>query len=191
MNVMSQSRNGPGEVSPQPRRRRSGAFAAVSVLIATFTLLVVSVILVSDRSPESSGVQDIDHGRRAAFAVWWHDAYPDILALQAVLDEAQRALRRMDPVGLSSACQVMHDVAAVQVPSHLPAPERDLGAELSAAAADAHSAAHMCLSVVEKTPNNYDAEFVSNLEQSGRQVKSAMATATEYLAGPATGPTGQ
>lgn len=85
----------------------------------------------------------------------------------------------------------MHDVAAVQVPAYLPAPEGGLGAELSAAAADAHSAAHMCLSVVEKTPNNYDGEFVSNLEQSGRQVKSAMATANEYLAGAATGPTGQ
>jgi len=158
--------------------------------MVTFTLLIVSVILLTDRAKEPNGVQDIDHSRRAAFSQWWSEAYPDVSALQAVLDEAQRALRRREPVALASACQVMHDVAAVQVPAHLPAPEGDLGAELSAAAADAHSAAHMCLSVIEQTPNNYDAEFLSNLEQAGRQVKAAISTANEYLAGSDAGPTG-
>ncbi len=77
----------------------------------------------------------------------------------------------------------MHDVAAVRVSAHLPGPDEDLSAELGAAATDAHNAAHMCLSVIERTPNNYDAEFLSNLEQADRQVKVAIATANEYLAG--------
>lgn len=42
--------------------------------------------------------------------------------------------------------------------------------------------------MIEQTPNNYDAEFLSNLEQAGRQVQAAMATANKYLAGSATGP---
>lgn len=158
--------------------------------MVAFALLVVSVILATDRAGETDGAQDIDRGRRVAFSQWWSEAYPAVSALQGILDEAQRALRRREPVALASACQVMHDVAAVQVPSHLPAPEGDLGAELGAAAEDAHSAAHMCLAVVEQTPNNYDAEFVSNLEQAGRQVKSAMSTANEYLAGSSAEPTG-
>ncbi len=170
------------------QKRRPRALAAVLVLMVTFALLIVSVILMTDRADDTAGVLDIEDSRRAAFSQWWNAAEPDVAALQAVLDETQRALRRREPVALASACQVMHDVAAVQVPAHLPAPVGDLSAELGAAAADAHAAAHMCLSVIEQTPNNYDAEFLSNLDQAGRQVQAAMATANKYLAGSATGP---
>ncbi len=190
MEEPAQSRSGPVGVPTPPRIRRSRALATVLVIVATFALLIVSVVLMNDRTNESNAVQDIDHIRRAAISQWWNEAYPDVTALQAVLDEAQRALRRREPVALASACQVMHDVAAVQVPAHLPAPDGDLGAELGAAAEDAHSAAHMCLSVIDQTPNNYDAEFVSNLEQASRQVKSAISSANEYLAGSPSDPAG-
>ncbi len=169
--------------APPPRRRWYRWLAVGMALTVAFALLIVSVILLTDRSGRPDRALDVDFGRRTAFAQWWDAAYPDVSALQAVVDEAQRSLRLAEPRALTSACQTMHDVAAVRVPAHLPAPEGDLSAELGAAATDAHAAAHMCLSVVERTPNNYDAEFLSNLEQADRQVKAAMATANEYLAG--------
>lgn len=173
----------PGAGSQPARRRGYRMLVAALVLTVTFALLILSVVLLTGRSHESDDAERMDQGRRASFAQWWTGAYPDVAALQAVLDETQRALRHAEPGALASACQVMHDVAGVRLPAHLPAPDQEVGAQLLAAAEDAHSAAHMCLSVFEQTLNNYDAEFVSDVEQAGRQVKAAMSTTNEYLAG--------
>ncbi|MGW0161053.1 hypothetical protein ACWDUN_17255 [Mycobacterium sp. NPDC003323] len=170
------------EVSKRRRRRGHRILVGGLAFTVTFALLILSVVLITDRSNEADDAERLDQSRRVAFAHWWNEAHPDVSALQAVLDEVQRAMRHADAPALASACQVMHDVAAVKVPAHLPGPEQELGAQLGAAAADAHSAAHMCLSVLEQTLNNYDAEFVSDVEQADRQVKAAMSTANEYLA---------
>lgn len=172
-----------GGSTQRPIRGGYRILAAGLVLIVTVAAVILSVMLLTEKSHEADDARRLDQSRRTSLAQWWTEARPDVAALQAVLDESQSALHRGDAQALASACQVMHDVAAVRVPAHLPGPEKELGAQLGAAAADAHSAAHMCLAVIERTSNNYDAEFVSDLEQAGRQVKQAMSTVNDYLSG--------
>lgn len=185
MTEIPPSSGSPVDTVRRPRTARYRELAAVLTVVVMLALLILTVLLLADEPNRSDDAERAEHARRTVFTQWWSATYPDVSALQDVLDEAQRALNHREPLALASACQIMHDVAAVKVPAHLPAPDGDVGAQLAAAAEDAHSAAHMCLSVIEQTANNYDAEFLSSLEQAGRQVKVAMSTAGDYLAGTA------
>lgn len=120
---------------------------------------------------------------QAALRDWWTTAEPAVTDLQAALYESQSALRRFDSRALTGACQRMHDAAAVDVPAQLPAPDRHLTAELDAAAEDAHSAAHMCLAVLDKSPNNYEGEFNSGLDQAEQQLRAVMVDVNRILTG--------
>jgi hypothetical protein len=104
--------------------------------------------------------------------------------LQNALDDAQRALDRLDPTGFEAACQTMHDAGEVKLQAHLPTPNPDLTSELRAAIDDAHSAAHLCLSVAAGSMNNYDGEFIANVDQADRHMKAAQDLINETLARP-------
>ncbi|MEV3901500.1 hypothetical protein AB0K11_04180 [Mycobacterium sp. NPDC050551] len=103
--------------------------------------------------------------------------------LQGAIDATQRAVMHLDGPNLRTACHRMHDAAAVGMPAHLPAPDRDVNAELAASAEDAHTAAHMCLAVAEKSPNTDDAEFISHLDLADEHVKAAVAGVNRLMVG--------
>lgn len=174
-----------------PRRRRYRSVAAVAAVTFGVAGLVVTALVVIGRSGAPQDTGHITRSERTAFVQWWSSTYGEVTALQNALDAAQRSVHRGDRPGLTAACQRMHDIAAVELVAHLPAPQPDLSAELEAAATDAHAAAHMCLSVLEQTQNSYDAEFVSDVDQADRQLKAAVADANKYLAGESTGSAGQ
>lgn len=164
-----------------PRRARYHSTARALGVVATIAAVAAGVgILIfavdSTRTPDV-----VIPSNRDAVKAWWSDAQPSMTALQQSLYDAESALRRLDGSALGSACQRMHDAAAVDVPTQLPAPDRTLTAELTAAAQDAHEAAHMCLALVEKSTNNYEGEFSSNLDQAEKQMKAAMALVNRTL----------
>jgi len=76
----------------------------------------------------------------------------------------------------------MHDTAAVELPRHLPAPTPELTQELTAAVEDAHEASHMCMSVLSRSSNNYDAEFPVDTDQAERHLIAARELVREALA---------
>ncbi|MGD9516133.1 MULTISPECIES: hypothetical protein [Mycolicibacterium] len=160
---------------PLPRRRWYRTFPAVVGFVAVAVVIIASGIVAIALSGGQRSQDGIPPSQRAELAEWWSTAQPHVTDLQKALDDSLEALRSMDGPGLGAACQRMHDSAGVDLAAHLPAPDRDLTAELEAAAQDAHDAAHMCLAVLELTPNNYDAEFVSDIDQADRHLKAAVA----------------
>lgn len=175
------------DITRSRRRRTVVTIVVVTIGAAGLVVAMILAIAAIGWPGERHDTNRITRSERATFVQWWSTAYPEVTALQNALDEAQRSVRRGDRAALTAACQRMHDVAAVELAAHLPAPQRDMTAELAAAATDAHSAAHMCLSVLEQTQNSYDAEFVSTVDQADRQLQAALAAADKYLAGESVG----
>lgn len=159
-------------------RRRS--IAAVAATVAIVLTLAIAALVLASRADDPGEIAPVD---RAALLDWWTAAEPHVVDLQDAVGDSQRALQRMDGPVLAAACQRMHDASAVEIPAHLPAPDRDVSAELSAATEDAHAAAHMCLSALGRSPNNYDIEFVSNLDQAGRHLRAAQEIVNRILTG--------
>ncbi len=168
--------------SPPPQRRWYRTFPAVAGLAALVVVIIAAGILAFTLSGGQRSPSGLAPSQRAELAEWWSDAQPHVTDLQEALDDSSQALSAMDGPALGAACQRMHDSAGVDLAAHLPAPDRDLTAELEAAVQDAHAAAHMCLSVLERTFNNYDAEFTTNLDQADRHLEAAVAIIDRGLA---------
>lgn len=171
------------DVSPEPEGRRrwlhstSRRAPVVAAIVAVAVGLAVLIVVV-----DATRSADVVVGsEQAAVRQWWSTAQPAITDLQEALYDSESSLRRMNPSALASACQRMHDGAAVDVPAQLPSPDRDLTAELIAAAEDAHTAAHMCLAVIARSPNNYEGEFTANLDQAEKQMRAAMTLVNRIL----------
>ncbi|MCF6387260.1 hypothetical protein L2K20_09770 [Mycobacterium sp. MBM] len=112
---------------------------------------------------------------------WWSAAEGPFTDLQDSLQDAQQALKGLNPDGLLQACQTMHRVAAVELASTLPSPDPLVTTELHAAIEDGHAAAHHCLSVAAGSANHYDGEFVAELDQASRLLNSAYHRITKSL----------
>ena len=123
-------------------------------------------------------------GTEAPVQEWWAGAHDHFTELRNALGDSQRALKRLDAPGLEAACQQMHDAAGVDLPTHLPTPDPDLTSELTAATADAHTAAHMCLAAVEGSENNYYGEFAADLDQAERHLTKAQELVNKALSHP-------
>jgi hypothetical protein len=134
-------------------------------------VLVVSAVAVAvtvnpgGEQPNSTGT--------VAIQEWWSEAHEPFTELRNALDDAQRALARLDPTGFEAACRTMHDAGEVELQAHLPTPNPDLTSELRAAIEDSHSAAHLCLSAAAGSIENYDGEFIANVDQAERHMKAA------------------
>ena len=113
----------------------------LAILVIVGAAVALAVTKGSEQSSSSAPTSD----SAAAIQEWWSGANEHFTELQNALDDSQRALDRLDRPGLEAACQRMHDAAGVDLPAHLPTPDPDLTSELTAATADAHAAAHMCL----------------------------------------------
>ena len=159
------------EPAHRPWYRRFAVWMAATVIA---TVVIASAVLAATLSDEPDELGRMAPSDRSALTQWWSTAYPAVADLADGVDDTDRALQQLDAGVLASACQRMHDAAAVAVPAHLPAPDPEITAELTAAAGDAHAASHMCLSVLERSLNNYDGEFVSTLDQSDRRLRSAL-----------------
>ncbi|KUI33918.1 hypothetical protein AU195_07840 [Mycobacterium sp. IS-1496] len=153
--------------------------------VATIVAAVVGVVALLAVVDAARTHDVVVASEQAAVREWWSTAQSAVTDLQESLYDAESSLRRMNASGLASACQRMHDSAAVGVPAQLPSPDRDLTAELDAATEDAHSAAHMCLAVVANSPHNYEGEFTANLDQAEKQMRAAMALVNRILTGQA------
>lgn len=163
------------------RRRWYRTFPAVGGFVAVVVVIIAAGVMAITLSDGQRSADDVAPTQRAELTEWWSTAQPHLTDLQTALDDSRQALRSMDGPALAAACQKMHDSAGVDIAAHLPAPDRDLTAELEAAAQDAHDAAHMCLAVLELTPNNYDAEFTSDIDQADRHLKAAVAIVDRSL----------
>jgi hypothetical protein len=115
---------------------------------------------------------------------WWADAHQHFTELQGALADSQRALERQDGPALEAACERMEDAAGVDLPAHLPTPDPDLTSELAAATADAHAAAHMCLSAVAGSVNNYHGEFAADVDQADKHLTAAQELINKALTHP-------
>lgn len=112
---------------------------------------------------------------------WWAETSQDFKATRDASAEVRHAIDQQDATGLDSACQQVHDDAEIKLKAHLPSPQPDLTAEVSAAIEDYHSAAHMCLSVAEGSTNNYVGEFSSYLEEADLHMKAAQDIVDQVL----------
>ena len=154
-------------------------------ILAVIVLAGVAVALAVTRAHGPTDSSPPASERAAAIEEWWSGAKDHVEALQDVLDDSQRAVERLDDKGLETACQEMHDLAAVDVRAHLPSPDPDVTSELQAAIEDAHEAAHMCLAAAAGTVNKYGAEFIADVDQAGKHVtavKDLVATASRRYA---------
>ena len=160
-----------------PADKRSLASRGLRILVPTIVgaVLVAGVLAViitagsepeTTRPPTSVGA--------AAIQQWWSAAHEHFDELQRAVGDTQTALERFDDSAFEPACRKMHDAGVVGLRAHLPAPDPDLTAELDAAISDAHEAAHMCMSAVSGSQNNYTGEFASNLDQTEKHLTAAL-----------------
>ncbi len=162
----------PGYGSASSWLRSRYTLAAAGVLAAVLIIAGVTavVVLFGERRAGTPAPQD---AQRTAMTQWWEQAHQPFADLQRSISDSQRALLRLDAPALEDACRQMHDASAVRLAATLPTPEPALTAELTAALDDAHQASHMCLAVTAKSPNNYDGEFVSTLDEATEHLDAA------------------
>lgn len=146
-------------------------------------LLLIAGALVVARDDDPSTSSSPTSVESAAIQEWWSGAHEHFTELQNSLDDAQRAVRTADGRGFKGACQDMHDAGEVDLQAHLPTPDPDLTSELQAAIEDAHSAGHLCLSVVAGSMTNYDSEFLANVDEAMKELKAAQERINNALAG--------
>jgi hypothetical protein len=157
-----------------PRRSLVVGGLVVAAVVIGSTFLIVS-------SSDQPTVELPSMGA-AAMEQWWSDSFQDVTALEDALDDSRDALLSVDREVMQASCTRMHDAAAVEIRTHLPAPTADLTAELEAATEDAHAAAHMCLSILVSPANNYDGEFEIASTQADRHLRTAIAIVNRTLA---------
>jgi hypothetical protein len=163
-------------IIPADKRSWSGRglriIASTGVVAAVLLAGVLAVIITNRSEPETARPPtSVD---AAAMQQWWSAAHEHFDELQGAVSDTQAALEHHDDSAFEPSCQKMHDAGVVGLRAHLPAPDPDLTAELDAAINDAHEAAHMCLSAISQSQNNYAGEFVSNLDQAEKHLKAAL-----------------
>jgi len=163
--------------------RTKWAIVGASILAVLVISAAAVALTVSRRGEQTSSSAPTSAGT-VAIQEWWSAAREPFTELRNALDDAQRAVDRLDPTGLEAACQTMHDAGEVKLQSHLPTADPDLTSELRAAIDDAHSAAHLCLSVAAGSMENYDGEFIANVDQADKHMKAAQDLINESLARP-------
>ena len=154
----------------------AGALAVLVIVGAAVTLAVTGSDRTGSPAPTTDGTTAIQQ--------WWSGAHKHFTELQSALDDSQRALERLDGPALEAACQRMEDAAGVDLPAHLPTPDPDLTRELAAATADAHAAAHMCLSAAAGSVNNYHGEFAADVDQADKHLTAAQELINKALTYP-------
>ena len=158
------------ERSAPPWYRRWGILAASAVLAVVGISAMVFALFVWHAGSEAAKAPP---AKSDAIELWWNATRRHVADLQGALDDARRNVDRVDKNGLERACQRIHDYAEVDLQAHLPSPDPDLTAELNAAIEDAHTTSHMCLSAMAGSPNNYDMEFLTYLEQADKHLEAA------------------
>lgn len=153
---------------------------ATTVLIVLVLAVGVGLGLLWANTPSRSG-SETAMPPEPSLREWWSAAEQPFTDLQNSLQDAQQALKGLNPDGLLQACQTMHRSAAVELASTLPSPDPLVTTELHAAIEDGHTAAHHCLSVAAGSANHYDGEFVAELDQAGRLLNSAYHRITKSL----------
>jgi hypothetical protein len=161
--------------------RAKWAIAGASVLAVVVLSAAIVTLMVSggDREAKPSAPESAE---ATTILEWWSQAREPVTDLQKSLTDAQHALAAFDRHAMDEACGQMHDSAAVDLRSHLPAPDPELTRELEAATEDAHAAAHMCLSVLERSTNSYDGEFPVDIDQAEKHLLAAQELVRQALA---------
>lgn len=147
-------------------------FAACCGAAAAFLISATAAAVVVHHSRTETSPAPVAH--RAAIQQWWNEgANVHTAALRDALESAQRSLQQFDKLGVERSCQRVHDAAVVDLQADLPSPAPDLTAEEDAAVQDAHTTAHVCLSAISGSANNYDIEFTTYLDQALRHLNAA------------------
>lgn len=159
-------------------------WAVVGAGVLAIVVIVGAAVTIAVTRTERTGTPAPTIDGTAAIQEWWSGAHKHFTELESALEDSQRALDRMDDAGLESACQRMHDAAGVDLPAHLPTPDPDLTSELTAATADAHAAAHMCLAAIAGSENNYHGEFPADVDQAEKHLSKAQELINKALTHP-------
>lgn len=162
------------EKSPRNRVRLLAVWAAVATVLL---VAVMSAVLISHRNQAAS--TPATPTAAAAVRDWWPATHEHVTDLENAIDDVQSGLKRLDKESVSEACQRMHDAGTVDLQARLPSPDPDLTAELEAAIQDVHDASHMCMAAVAGTMNNYDAEFVTRLDEAKKHLDAAVDLVTK------------
>ncbi|MGV0849861.1 hypothetical protein [Mycolicibacterium phlei] len=149
--------------------RTRWALVGVGVIGALVAAAVVALVMVRTESVPSQ-----EETAQAEIVQWWADARGPVTRFETALTDTQEAVEAFDSEKLRTACQQMHDVTAVDIRQHLPAPVPELTTNLEAAVEDGHSAAHMCLAAAAGSMNSYAGEFPATLEQAKRRLDHAL-----------------
>lgn len=163
------------------RRTRIGVAAGAAAAVA----LVAGITAIGVRGGDSP--KPPESGRNAdssQIQQWWSGAQQHVVELDSALRDMRWALKHLDRQRFRESCQTMHDASAVGLQAHVPTPDPDVTSELQAAIQDAHSAAHICLSVTAGSVNNYDGEFLADLDQAQNHLKAAQDLIIEELSSP-------
>lgn len=144
-----------------------------AAIVAVIVFAGVAVALAATRAHEPPDSPEPTSERAAAIQDWWSGTSEHVEALQDALADTQLAIQQMDDSTLEATCRQMHDLAAVDLRSHLPSPDPNVTSELQAAAEDAHEAAHMCLAAAAGTVNSYVGEFAADLDQAQEHLTAA------------------
>lgn len=160
----------PAPVATRWYRRWWFAAACGAVVGVLASAMTAAVVVHQNRA----GATPAPVAERAAVQQWWTSgADTDVATLHDALEGAQRSLQQFDKLGVQRSCQRIHDASVVDLTADLPSPDAELNAELDAAIQDAHTAAHVCISAISGSANNYDIEFTTYLDQALRHLDAA------------------
>lgn len=160
----------------RPSKRWTKGLVAAAAVVAALSFAGGAAVIFATKAdhhtgssaPTTSTTSDI-----TALQQWWSSARDDFIDVKDASQQTQLAIDVIKPGALAAACQHVHDAAEVRLKSHLPTPNTELTAELQAAIEDFHSAAHMCLAVVQGSQVNYDSEFLSSMAEANRHMTAA------------------
>jgi len=157
-------------------------WTVAGIVVFTATVLVCGIITLAVLGSQKTGSPP--SASTDALQQWATESSDAVTELEQSLDDAQQALDAEDRGGLQTACDAMHQAAAVTVPAHLPTPDAELTSELTAAAQDGHDAAHMCLAAMAGSVNSYNGEFLTAVDAAIHNVALAQRRIKQVLAIP-------
>ncbi len=147
--------------------------------VAIVLAIAIAMVIVKRQHPQPFSPPPAADS--VAISGWWTTARTPFGKLRDAVDNVDRGLQELDRPAVEQGCQQMHDIASVDLRTLLPTPDARITAELSAATDDTHAAAHMCLAILAGSPNNYDAEFMADIDQARRHLDAAQDIINETL----------
>ena len=155
-------------------RKRWFVVTAGIVTVLAVVAAIVAVVAINAEKRESASTA---RPGSTAMRQWWSGVHDDITDLRAAVNDSRRAINLNDKTAMESACQRMHDTAAIKLQAHMPSPDPYLTAEVGSVIQDAHQAAHVCLAILQGSMAYDGGQFQSLLDEVLRHLDGAQGIA--------------